>query len=175
MGDKDRLQQVFGNLHPYAENWQARMKRPSIIGGAPSVWFATNEIGFGKDQLSDFLGGVNMLWRGDALYGPDLSGVIQSMMPEIRVRFRGEEPPSVTEASIVPAHIAAGFNMGPAEPGLSINLAGMETATAKLGKVPFELSERAGKVAIIVGTDVRKRQGCRGIPVQFSSAKTPPV
>jgi len=67
------------------------MKRSSIVGGAPSVWFATNEIGFGKDQLSDFLGGANMLWRGDALYGRNLSGVIQSMMPEIRTRFRGEE------------------------------------------------------------------------------------
>ena len=93
------------------------MKRTSIIGGAPSVWFATNEIGFGKDQLSDFLGGANMLWRGDALYGPELSGVIQSMVPQIRTRLPGEEPPSATEPSIVPVHIAAAFNMGRAEAG----------------------------------------------------------
>ena len=108
--DQMGFRQAFGNLHPYAEKWQARMKRSSIIGGAPSVWSATNEIGFGKDQLSDFLGGANMLWRGDALYGAALSGVIQSMVPEIRTRFRGEEPPSATEASIVPVHIAASFN-----------------------------------------------------------------
>jgi len=157
--DQMGFRQVFGNLHPYAENWQARMKRSSIIGGAPSVWFATNEIGFGKDQLSDFLGGANMLWRGDALYGPGLSGVIQSMMPEIRTRFRGEEPPSATEASIVPAHIAAAFNTGAAEPGLGINLAGMESATARLGRVPFELSEHAGKVAVVVGTDGAEKTG----------------
>jgi Glycosyl hydrolase family 20, domain 2/Glycosyl hydrolase family 20, catalytic domain len=157
--DQMGFQQVFGNLHPYAENWQARMKRSSIIGGAPSVWFATNEIGFGKDQLSDFLGGAHMLWRDDALYGPDLSGVIQSMMPEIRTRFRGEEPPSATEASIVPVRIAAAFNMGPAEPGLGINLVGMESATATLGKVPFELPEHAGKVAIVVETDGAERTG----------------
>jgi hypothetical protein len=157
--DQMGFHQVFGNLHPNAENWQARMKRSSIVGGAPSVWFATNEIGFGKDQLSDFLGGANMLWRGDALYGRNLSGVIQSMMPEIRTRFRGEEPPSRTETSIVPAHISASFNMAPVEPGLDVNLAGMESATATLGKVPFDLSERAGKVAVIVGTDGAEKAG----------------
>ena len=102
-----------------------------------------------------------MLWRGDALYGRNLSGVIQSMMPEIRTRFQGEEPPSRTETSIVPAHISASFNMAPVEPGLGVNLAGMETATGTLGKVPFDLSERAGKVAVIVGTDGAEKPGLR--------------
>ncbi len=36
---------------------------------------------------------------------------------------------------------------------------GMESATATLGKVPFDLSERTGKVAVIVGTDGTEKTG----------------
>jgi hypothetical protein len=135
------------------------MRRASILGGAPSAWFATNEAGFGKDLLSDFLGSAYMLWRGDTLYGRDLSGAVQAMAPEIRVRFRGEEPPSRTESNIAPLNITSSFNTGPREPGLSVDLTGMKTGTVSSERVPFELTVNQDRTAIIVGADGNGKTG----------------
>jgi hypothetical protein len=145
------FQQVFGNFDASIQNYETRSKRSSIIGGAPSAWFTPNESGFGKDLLSDFLGSANMLWRGDTLHGRDLSGVIQTILPEIRTRFRGEEPPSWTEPSIAPLNIHSRFNMEIVEPGLAVNLSGMKSGTVSSGRIPFDLPG-GDKLAIIVGT-----------------------
>lgn len=153
------FQEVFGNLVPEVKHFERRMKRSSILGGAPSAWFATNETGFGKDLLSDFLGSSYMLWRGDTLYGRELSGTVQSLAPEIRVRFRGEEPPSRTETSIAAADISAGFNLGTREPELGIDLTGMKAGTIKVGSVPFNLAANESKAVIIVGTDGAAKTG----------------
>ncbi len=153
------FQEVFGNLVPEVKHFERRMKRSSILGGAPSAWFATNETGFGKDLLSDFLGSSYMLWRGDTLYGRELSGAVQSLAPEIRVRFRGEDPPSRTETSIVAADISAGFNRGTREPELGIDLTGMKAGTIKVGSVPFNLAANQSKAVIIVGTDGAAKTG----------------
>ena len=153
------FQEVFGNLVPEVKNYERRIQRVSILGGAPSAWFATNEAGFGKDLLSDFLGSAYMLWRGDTLYGRDLSAAVQAMAPGIRVRLRGEEPPSQTETPIAPVNIAAAFNIGPLEPGLGVDLTGMKTGTVSLGKVPFDLAVDRGKTAVIVGTDGAEKTG----------------
>jgi hypothetical protein len=153
------FQEVYGNLVPEVKRYEQRIRRASILGGAPSAWFATNEAGFGKDLLSDFLGSAYMLWRGDTLYGRDLSAAVQAMAPEIRIRFRGEDPPSRTETSIAPLNIAGSFNMGPVEPGLGVDLTGMKTGTAALGNVPFALAVDRGKTAVVVGTDGTEKTG----------------
>lgn len=44
-----------------------------------------------------------MMWRGESLDGAKLSGIVQEMVPEMRVRFKGEEPPSMTEVASEPA------------------------------------------------------------------------
>jgi hexosaminidase len=56
------FRQVYGNLRPDISNWTDRSKINGVLGGAPSSWAATTEFNIGKDQLSDFLGGANLLW-----------------------------------------------------------------------------------------------------------------
>jgi hypothetical protein len=147
------FQQVLGNFNPNIQNYEPRSKRASIVGGAPSAWFATNETGFGKDLLADFLGCAGMLWRGDTAHGHDLSGLIQAMVPEIRIRFRGKNPPSLTEPSIAPVNIESSFNFGSVQPDLQVDLRAMKSGVVPFNRIPFALSSSGQKSAIIVGTD----------------------
>ncbi len=153
------FQEVFGNLVPEVKNYDSRIKRQSILGGAPSAWFATNENGFGKDLLSDFLGSAHMLWRGDTLYGRDLSAVIQERVPEIRIHFRGEEPPTRTESSIEPLDIAVSFNSGPREPGLGVDLSGMRAGIVNSGNVKLNVAAAGPRTVIMVGADGTEKTG----------------
>jgi hypothetical protein len=151
--DQMGFKQIYGNFTPSIRNYESRSKRVSIIGGAPSAWFATNETGFGKDLMADLLGTSNILWSGKVVDGKELSGVIQGMLPEIRVRFRGQPPPSQTETSFASVNLQPAFNMGTTEPKLGVDLSGMKTGAVSLGKVSFDLSESGAKKGILVAAD----------------------
>jgi hypothetical protein len=151
--DEMGFKQVYGNFDPDIENYAVRAKRPTLLGGAPSAWFATSEFGFGKDLISDFLGCANILWRGDVINGKQLSATVQSMMPAIRDRFRGELPPSETETSIAPIDIAPSFNLPDTNSALSIDLTGMKSGRVVLGRTPFKLDATNGKSAILAATE----------------------
>src|ERR1035438_8270504 len=69
------FEEIYGNFTPGMENFAGRIRRNSILGGAPSAWFATNEVGFGKDLLSDLLSCAHGLWRGEAIDGRALSEI----------------------------------------------------------------------------------------------------
>ena len=167
--DKMGFQQIFGNLEPDIERYEARSKRPALRGGAPSAWFATDEVGFGKDLMSDFLGCSNILWTGRVIQGKDLSGRVQSMLPAIRARLSGITPPSQTETSIVPVDISRKFNMGDTVRTLGVSLDEMVTQTVQLNRVPFDLRRVNGMRAIVVGTEGSEATGLpnfvAGIPV----------
>ena len=81
------------------------------------------------------------------------------MLPEIRVRFRGQPPPSQTETSFAAVNIQASFNMGTTEPKLGVDLSGMKTGAVSLGNVPFDLSESGAKKAILVAADGKESSG----------------
>jgi hypothetical protein len=100
-----------------------------------------------------------MLWRGDITFGRDLSGVVQAMVPEIRIRFRGENPPSLTEPSIVPVDIASRFNFGSVQADLQVDLRTMKGGVIRFSSIPFELSGASQKSAIIVGTSGKETTG----------------
>jgi hypothetical protein len=157
--DQMGFKQIYGNFGPSIRDYERRSKRSSIIGGAPSAWFATNEVGFGKDLMADLLGSSNILWSGKVIDGRELSGRIQSMLPEIRVRFKGQPPPSQTETSFSAVNIQPSFNMGTIEAKLGVDLSGMTTGAVSLGKIPFDLSDSAGKKAILVAADGKERSG----------------
>ena len=150
--DKMGFQQIFGNFTPNIQHYETRKKRATLLGGAPSSWFATNEIGIGKDVMSDFLGCSNILWTGHVIQGKELSGRIQSMLPSIRTRLSGTTPPSQTETSIVPVDISGRFNIGDAVSTLGINLEGMATEIVQYNSIPFNLRRANGMRAIIAGT-----------------------
>ena len=94
--DEMGFRQIYGNFGPEIERYEVRRKRSTLLGGAPSAWFAVSEFGFGKDLMPDFLGCSNILWSGDVIGGRKLSGIVQSLLPEIRVRLHGEAPASTT-------------------------------------------------------------------------------
>ena len=151
--DQMGFEQVFGNFTSAIESYPARMKRKTILGGAPSVWSATNEVNLGKDMLPDFLACSSMLWSGKPIQGRDLSGLTQVMAPDVRVRFRGLPPPSQTESVFAPLNISAAFNAGPAEPRLSIDLGSVTVSKVSNRAVPFDIGPSGGKTAVLVAAD----------------------
>ncbi len=161
--DKMGFQQVFGNFEPNIEYYETRKKPSSLLGGAPSAWFATNEIGFGKDRMSSFLGCSNILWTGQVIQGKPLSALVQSMLHAIRVRLNGTTPPSRTETSIVPVDISSGFSTGATVASLGVNLDEMATDTVRYNNIPFNLESTNGMRAIIVGTKGREGTDLPGI------------
>jgi hypothetical protein len=150
--DKMGFKQIFGNFTPDIKNYETRKKLETLLGGAPSAWFATNEIGIGKDSMCDFLGCSNILWTGHVIQDKELSGRIQSLLPAIRTRLSGTTPPSQTESSIVPVDIAGRFNIGNSVPALGVNLDGMATEVLLYNKIPFNLRRANSMRAIIAGT-----------------------
>jgi hypothetical protein len=153
------FQQIFGNFTSAIENYPARSRRATILGGAPSVWSATNETNFGKDMLADFLACSSMLWSGKAIQGRELFELVQSMAPDIRLRFRGAAPPSLTETAFAPMNIAASFNTGPVEPKLGIDLGRLRAAKVVVGSVPFNIDRSDSKVAVLVAADGKTPSG----------------
>jgi hypothetical protein len=149
--DKMGFQQVYGNLEPGIENYATRKKRVTLLGGAPSAWFATNEAGFGKDVMASFLGCSNLLWTGHVEQGKALSARVQSMLSGIRVRLAGTTPPSRTETSIVPVDFSLRFNMGDTVPTLGVSLEGMSAQILLHNGIPFDLRNANGMRAVAVG------------------------
>ena len=157
--DQMGFKQIYGNFTPGIRDYPRRSQRPTILGGAPSAWFATNEFGFGKEMMADFVGCSGILWSGKVVNGKPLSAQIQSMLPEVRVRLRGQVPPSATEQSFAPVNLQSILNMGPTESSLGIDLRGMKTDAISMGAVPFDLSEAGAKKAILVAADGKMRSG----------------
>jgi hypothetical protein len=157
--DKMGFQQIFGNFEPGIQNYETRKKRPTLLGGAPSAWFATNETGFGKDMMSIFLGCSSLLWTGRGAQGKALSAQVQSMLPALRVRLSGTTPPSQTETSIVPVDISARFNIGETVPTLGVALQGMATRSVQYKNIPFDLRRTNNMRVIIVGTEGKEHIG----------------
>ncbi|HWF65709.1 MAG TPA: beta-N-acetylhexosaminidase [Acidobacteriaceae bacterium] len=170
--DKMGFQQIYGNFDATITNYEIRKKRSTLIGGAPSAWSSTNEIGFGKELMAAFLGCSSILWTGQVLQGKDLSGTVQSMLPNIRKRLSGIVPPSQTETSIVPVDISSKFNIGDSVPALGINLNGMTTGSIQLNNIPFDLKRVNGMHSILAATEGKQVTGLpkvvAGIPIGIS-------
>jgi Glycosyl hydrolase family 20, domain 2/Glycosyl hydrolase family 20, catalytic domain len=145
------FQQIYGNFEPTIQNYEVRKKRSTLLGGAPSAWFATNEVGFGKDLMSTFLGCSNILWTGQVIEEKNLSARVQAMLPAIRTRLSGIIPPTQTETSIVPVDISSKFNSG--SNILGSYLGRTATGTIQLNHIPFDLKSANGMESIVVGTD----------------------
>ena len=146
------FKQVYGNFGPTIENYSARSKRRTILGGAPSAWFATSESNFGRTVLTDVMGCGNILWHGDVMSEKRLSGLAQARMPHIRSRFRGHRPPSSTESQFSAIDISPHFNTVGQEGPVDCDLRTLKAETVYAGKAPFRLSTSSGKAAVAVAT-----------------------
>ena len=150
--DRMGFTQVFGNFGPTIENYSARSKRRTILGGAPSAWFATSESNFGRTVITDVIGCGNILWHGDVMSGKQLSDLAQARMPHIRSRFRGHLPPSSTESQFSAIDISPHFNTEGQQGIVDCDLRTLKPETVYAGKVPFRLRTSGGKAAVAVAT-----------------------
>ena len=146
------FKQIYGNFNPSIQNYSARSARGTILGGAPSAWFATNESNFGRTMIADIMGCSNILWHGDVINGRRLADIAQARMPVFRSRFRGELPPSSTESSFSPIDISSRFNLGGPAGVIDCDLNSIHQQTLYLRKVPFRIGRAMEKAAIAVAT-----------------------
>ena len=146
------FKQIYGNFNPSIQNYSARSARRTILGGAPSAWFATNESNFGRTMIADIMGCSNILWHGDVINGRRLSDIAQARMPLFRSRFRGEPPPSSTESDFSPIDISSRFNVAGHSGLIDCDLNSIHEQKIYLGKVPFRIGRVKEKAAIAVAT-----------------------
>lgn len=150
--DEMGFKQVYGNFSPAIENYSARSDRRTILGGAPSAWFAPSESNFGRTMITDTIGCGNILWHGDVISGRRLSDLAQVRMPHIRSRLQGRLPPSATEPMLSPIDISPRYNTAGEEGGIDCDLRTLEPETIRVGRAPFLLNTSSGKAAIAIAT-----------------------
>jgi hypothetical protein len=150
--DQMGFQQVYGNFDYTVTNYNTRKQRSTLLGGAPSAWFATNESGFGKELMATFLGCSSILWNGVVPTAGALSARVQLLVPSMRERLSGFTPPSQTETSIVPIEIADHFNSDDNPPLPGVDLRGMKTDALRNGSMSFDLRIVDRMHTIVVGT-----------------------
>jgi hypothetical protein len=103
--------QIYGNFTAAISNWDERIKKVNMIGGAPSSWASTNEFNFGKDLVLDYLGCANLLWSTHTLNQADLGEIVRAIVPVVRAGFRGQRIPSEDGDPIVAVDISKNVNL----------------------------------------------------------------
>ena len=149
------FQQVYGNMEPGLENYPERRARPTILGGAPSLWAAPTEYNLSKDFLFSVLGCSGMLWSSKSLSNDELYQSTQRLMPDVRPRLSGHVPPSGAGDPVVPLDIASFFNAPSQHPEISVDLSAMREGKIRSGPRVFYLSgpvSAGGKTCVMVGT-----------------------
>ncbi len=145
------FKQIYGNFTPAISNWDERIKKVDMIGGAPSSWASTNEYNFGKDLVLDLLGCSNLLWSTHTLNASELGDAVREMMPGIRTGFRGTRIPSEDGDQVVAVDISHSMNLSAGSDVSGIDLKKMKTGEIKSGKKVFRL-EQAGNRLVAAGT-----------------------
>lgn len=156
MLDDFGLRQIYGNMQPYIQEYPERIRRSTIMGGAPSAWDATNEFNLGKDQMYSFLGCSNLLWSTGVLKSSQLSSIVQASVPGLRRSLSGEAPPSVVGDPVAPIDISASFNQPIQESTFAVDLSGMRAGRVAVGSKVFDLTspaESSGKTVVMVGAE----------------------
>jgi hypothetical protein len=150
------FRQIYGNMQPDIQEYPERMKRSTIVGGAPSAWEATNEFNFGKDLMYSFLGCSNLLWSTGVLESAKLSSIVQASIPNLRRSLSGETAPSEVGDPVIPIDISGSFNTPLQQSNFSVDLSGMQTGRAMVGNIVFDLAPpiaTSDKGIVVVGTE----------------------
>ena len=150
------FRQIYGNMQPRIQEYPERIKRSTIIGGAPSAWEATNEFNFGKDLMYSFLGCSNLLWSTGALKPAQLSSIAQVSVPGLRRNLSGKTAPSEVGDPVLPIDISASFNTPLRESTFEVDLSSMRHGKVTLGSRVFDLASpgiTSGKSVVTVGAE----------------------
>ena len=132
--------QIYGNFTPAISNWEERIKKVDMIGGAPSAWASTNEFTFGKDLVLDYLGCANLLWSTHTLNQMDLGEIVRGMMPVVRAGFKGTRIPSQDGDPIVPVDISKQMNLAADTKVFGVKLNSLKSGEVRAGSLVFSLA-----------------------------------
>jgi len=146
------FRQVYGNFKPNISNWDERIQKVEVIGGAPSSWASSNELNFGKDLLVDFLGCANLLWSAHTIDQIDLPSYLWQLMPSIRAGLGGKRIPSEDGDQVVPVDISSSFNLNRDARMFGTDLSNLNRGAVVSRSKVFNLAEHTGNCAVAVGS-----------------------
>jgi hypothetical protein len=138
------FKQIYGNFTPNISNWDERIKKIDLAGGAPSSWAATNEFNFGKDLILDFLGCANFVWSNHTVDQRELAGIVHELMPSVRSNLSGKRIPSRDGDPVEPVDISGKFNLSGDSKVFNINLGSLKSGEVKLKTKTFILGNTSG-------------------------------
>ena len=147
--------QLYGNFKPNISNWDERIKKIKLAGGAPSSWAATNEFNFGKDLLLDFLGCANLVWSTHTLDQMELASIVRELMPSVRSNLSSARIPSEDGDAVEPVDISSHFNLAGDSKVFNIDLSSLVTGVVHSRTKVFNLAHSAKtpkNCAIAVGS-----------------------
>jgi hypothetical protein len=139
------FKQIYGNFTPNISNWDERIKKIDLEGGAPSSWAATNEFNIGKDLILDFLGCANFVWSTHSLNQRELAAIVTDLMPSVRTNLGGRRMPSSDGDPVLPVDISMKFNLAKDSRDFNLNLSSLKSGEIKLHSKMFILSESSGE------------------------------
>ncbi len=142
--DKFGFTQIYGNFTPTISNWDERIKKVRIVGGAPSSWASTNEFNFGKDLILDYLGCANLLWSAHTIGQLDLGTIVRETMNSVRAGLSGLRIPSADGDPVVPVDISQNVNITSGTEIFKMDLRAFASGEVKKGSLVFNLVNPAG-------------------------------
>jgi hypothetical protein len=166
------FKQIYGNFTPNISNWDARVKKIDLMGGAPSSWASTNEFNFGKDLILDFLGCANFVWSSHTLNQREQMAIVNDLMPSVRSRLNISRIPSRDVPLIESIDISSKFNLQKDSKIFNIDLSSLTSGKVSNREKVFNLVTREDNTkncAVAVG--VKGKEGValpvkvEGIPV----------
>jgi hypothetical protein len=146
--------QIFGNFTPNIPNWDERIKKIKVTGGAPSSWASTNDFNFGKDLILDYLGCANLLWSTHTIQQIDLPEIVWDQMPFIRINLKAKRIPSEDGDPQATVDLSPWLNFSTDSRAYNVNLNGIKSGEVKSRAKSFRMvnsSANSGKCAIAVG------------------------
>ena len=149
------FQQIFGNFTPAISDWDERIKKIDVLGGAPSSWAATNEFNIGKDCILDFLGCANLLWSTHTLKPLELGEIVRELVPSVRADLNGKRIPSADGDAIESVDISASLNLPANTKIFNVNLGSLITGSVRKESIFFNLASPAknsGNCLVAVGS-----------------------
>lgn len=136
------FKQIYGNFKPNISDWQERIRKVDLQGGAPSSWASTNENNIGKDLILDFVGCANFVWSSHIVDQKELAAIVTGLMPSIRSKLNPARIPSNDGDRIVQIDISGSFNLPRDSKVFNVNLNSLSKGTAKTGNVVFSIGEK---------------------------------
>ena len=99
------FQVMMGNMYSsHYPRYEARSKKPGMVGAQISAWTTTNEAELGREgKIYDFLYTGEMLWNPgyDSRHRLSYDRILKAMMPQIREELRQIRYPKANRATIL--------------------------------------------------------------------------